>query len=125
MILFVGSCKHKEGHALETGNNRIADGDTVWLHFYLHTQCGERIDESSHTQHGPEDQPPQPLKVIAGRGELVKPWDDALINMRDKEFKTIAFKASDAFGSAGVPDNIKASDTLMLHIFIMQINKQH
>ena len=78
-----------------------------------------------------------PLEFVAGQGQMIKGFDDAVIGMKLGEEKTMTIKPEDAYGSwdqknvvevpvANIPNNTKAGDMLYAgtrSVRVLQINE--
>jgi FKBP-type peptidyl-prolyl cis-trans isomerase 2 len=70
-------------------NEEVISGNFVQLHYTGTFPDGEVFDSSEGKD---------PLEVIAGKGMLIKGFDNALIGMKPGEEKEIDIKAEDAYG---------------------------
>lgn len=68
---------------------QIKSGDTVKVHYHGKLTNGETFDTSEGRD---------PLQFTVGAGQVIKGFDDALINMTVGEKKTVQIPVEDAYG---------------------------
>lgn len=102
----------------------ITQGDTVYVHFILKHADGKKFDESDHSRHQYRHQEIYPLRVVAGRGDVIKGFDEALLSgLTVGDTLTVSVPPAKAFGEKGVPEFILSNETVSLYIQVVQINK--
>lgn len=68
---------------------QIKSGDKVKVHYHGKLTTGETFDSSEGRD---------PLEFTAGAGQVIKGFDDALINMSVGEKKTVQIPVAEAYG---------------------------
>lgn len=112
VILIAGCTTTKGVYTME--NSAIAKGDHVYVHYTGKLEDGSVFDSSEGRE---------PLDFIAGAGQMIKGFDDAVIGMKVGEKKTVTIKPEDAYGlpnpaniilisKSQVPDGVMEGDTL-------------
>lgn len=105
---------------------KVVAGDEVMLSFELKNGSGARIDNSM------QPQGLQPLRVIAGKGYLIKGMDKLLFGMKVGETKIEKILPEEAYGKCGVfylDENgkekyvIAPNDTLTVKIEVLKIKR--
>ncbi|MBI2084423.1 MAG: peptidylprolyl isomerase [Candidatus Aenigmarchaeota archaeon] len=95
-------------------SDTVEKGDHVYVHYTGKLEDGTVFDSSEGRN---------PLDFIAGAGQMIKGFDDAVIGMTLGEKKTVMIKPEDAYGMrdpsniilvprSQVPDGVKEGDTL-------------
>lgn len=101
----------------------VENGDTVFLHFLFMHQNGERFDESEHTMHQDADRAVYPLRIVAGRGDIIKGVDKIVIGMKEGDSILASIPPNDAYGMRGTPNNILPMETVLVKLKITEIDK--
>lgn len=71
--------------------SKVKAGDTVQVHYHGKLTDGTTFDSSDGRA---------PLQFIVGNGQVIKGFDDALIDMEIGEKKTVNIPVADAYGEA-------------------------
>lgn len=121
LLLLLAACQRKTSTMIR---QVITKGDTVYVHFLLKHANGQKFDESDHSKHQYQHLTVYPLRVVAGRGDVIKGFDEALLSgLTAGDTLTVNIPPEKAFGEKGVPEFILPNETVSLHIQIVQINK--
>lgn len=68
---------------------QVKSGDTVKVHYHGKLTTGETFDSSEGRE---------PLEFTVGSGQVIKGFDDALVNMAVGEKKTVQIPVGEAYG---------------------------
>ncbi len=68
---------------------QVKQGDTVNVHYHGRLTDGSTFDSSEGRE---------PLKFVAGQGQVIKGFDDAVMDMQTGDKKTINIPVMDAYG---------------------------
>lgn len=68
---------------------QVKSGDTVKVHYHGKLTSGETFDSSEGRD---------PLEFTVGSGQVIKGFDDALVNMQIGEKKTVQIPVGEAYG---------------------------
>lgn len=68
---------------------QVKSGDTVKVHYHGKLTTGETFDSSEGRE---------PLEFTVGTGQVIKGFDDALVNMAVGEKKTVQIPVGEAYG---------------------------
>lgn len=101
----------------------VENGDTVFLHFKFMHLNGERFDESEHVTHQDAERVVYPLRIVAGRGDLIKGVDKIILGMKEGDSVSTTILPDDAFGATGIPNHILPMETVLVKIKITEIEK--
>ena len=75
---------------------------------------GPWLDNSWKTQ--------KPIKFKIGRGQILKGLDEGIIGMRVAGYRRFRLPAHLAFGGKGVPGLIEPNTSLVVEVYVIQIN---
>lgn len=106
--IFLISCTNN------SDDRTVQNGDIIFTHFYLNLIDGTRIDESYHL-HSKQIKG-QPLKFQVGKSQVIEAWDKGVLGMKKGDKKTIEIPPELGYGKKGAYANIKATDTLVLKV---------
>lgn len=65
-----------------------------------------------------------PLTFTLGSGQVIKGWDQGLLNMCEGEQRKLVIPPELAYGVAGAPPKIPKSATLTFHVDLVQIERK-
>eukprot|EP00088_Acartia_fossae_P061821 TRINITY_DN74375_c0_g1_i1.p1 TRINITY_DN74375_c0_g1~~TRINITY_DN74375_c0_g1_i1.p1 ORF type:complete len:116 (+),score=8.52 TRINITY_DN74375_c0_g1_i1:100-447(+) len=94
-------------------------GDKIAMHYtgtYTDAQTGQEIVFDSSRKRG------EPLTFHAGRGQVIRGWDEAVLTMSKKEKAILTIDPDYAYGDSGIPGVIPPSCTLVFDVELMKIN---
>ncbi|KXU35327.1 peptidylprolyl isomerase [Cephaloticoccus primus] len=94
-------------------------GDELVVHYEGRLLEGSVFD-SSRAAHG--DQPGQPLRFRVGLGQVIKGWDEAFLNMRAGDKRTLIIPYWLAYGVQGRPPRIPPRATLIFDVELLEIH---
>lgn len=92
----------------------IQEGDQVEVHYLLRNINGEKIQSSRERG--------QPFKFTAGRGQVIKAWDEAIMKMRDGGKARIIAPSDLAYGQYGAGQDIPPYSPLIFEMEVMSVN---
>ena len=88
-------------------------GQEVLVRYQGRFLSGEVFDETTAQD--------RPFKFRVGTGEVIAGWDEALLNMRKGEKRTLVIPYWLAYGPAGRPPKIPARATLVFDVELVDI----
>jgi FKBP-type peptidyl-prolyl cis-trans isomerase len=122
VVLLVG-CKPNH---LPKLSPTITSGDTVLLDFKLSHQGNLKFDGSDHANHQDKQRANYPLRVVAGRKDVINGFDEVLLSgLHTGDSLTVSIPPQKAFGIGGVPTIILPNETILLDLKIIKVNKYH
>ncbi|KAJ2498644.1 Peptidyl-prolyl cis-trans isomerase fpr2 [Coemansia sp. RSA 1972] len=101
----------------KTCTNRTKPGDKVSVH-YTGTLFSDGTEFDSSLDRG------TPLDFVVGQGQVIKGWDQGLLNMCVGEKRKLQIPADLAYGKRGAPPVIPADAALVFETELMAINGQ-
>lgn len=120
VVLLVG-CKPNHLRQLAP---TIGRGDTVLLDFKLSHQGNFKFDGSDHATHQDKQRANYPLRVVAGRNDVIAGFDQVLLSgLHTGDSLTVSIPPEKAFGIGGVPTIIQPNETILLDLKIIKVNK--
>ncbi|HLP51112.1 MAG TPA: FKBP-type peptidyl-prolyl cis-trans isomerase, partial [Chitinophagales bacterium] len=123
LILLLFSCQRQPK---SVGHNKIQVNDTVFLNFVLMHADGRKFDASDHSDHQDKLRSNEPLRVIAGRNDVIKGFDEALLSgLWIGDSAKVKLPPEKAFGNKGVPDIILPGETILVHLEIVNVKKYY
>ncbi|KAJ2446883.1 Peptidyl-prolyl cis-trans isomerase fpr2 [Coemansia sp. RSA 2440] len=96
---------------------RTKPGDKVSVH-YTGTLFSDGTEFDSSLGRG------TPLDFVVGQGQVIKGWDQGLLNMCVGEKRKLQIPADLAYGKRGAPPTIPADAALVFETELMAINGQ-
>lgn len=99
----------KEGTGEPSKNN-----DKLKVHYIGTLENGTKFDSSLDRN--------QPFEFTLGAGEVIRGWDEGLINMKVGEKRKLTIPPELGYGTAGVPGTIPANSTLIFEVELLKIN---
>jgi FKBP-type peptidyl-prolyl cis-trans isomerase 2 len=70
----------------------VKKNDKISVEYEGRFENGEVFDSSKHGEHS------HPLEFVAGAGQVIKGFDDAILGMKEGEEKEFSIEAKDAYG---------------------------
>jgi hypothetical protein len=93
----------------------VKTGDTVKVEYTGRFEDGEVFDSSEGRE---------PLEFVAGAGQLIQGFDEAVVGMELGEEKTVTIPPEKAYGLANESDHPLAGKTLVFDIRVVGVNDQ-
>lgn len=90
-----------------------AKGDTVKVHYSLSIFGSEDVIESSFDK--------KPLTFMVGLGQVIKGWDQGMLNMCPGETRTLTIPPHLAYGQKGSGEDIPGNSTLVFETEMLSI----
>ena len=97
----------------EGSGDKPRAGATISAHYIGTLLTGQKFDSS--VDRG------QPLKFQVGVGRVIPGWDEALLDMKKGEKRTLIVPPQLAYGERGVPGAIPANATLVFEVDLVDI----
>ena len=97
-----------------TGTKTPKYGALVTLHYELRLLDGKKVIESSRARN-------EPLTIPIGVGRVIKAWDEAVMEMKVGEHRTIIVPHYLAYGVTGSPPTIPPYATLVFDMELLSI----
>uniref|UniRef100_A0A0R3S5X7 peptidylprolyl isomerase n=1 Tax=Elaeophora elaphi TaxID=1147741 RepID=A0A0R3S5X7_9BILA len=122
LILVVVYCDDRELARLQIGVKKRIDncemrsrkGDTLNVHYVGMLEDGTEFDNSRSRN--------KPFIFTLGMGQVIKGWDQGLLNMCEGEQRRLAIPSDLAYGSPGSPPKIPRS--LKFDIELLKIERE-
>ena len=89
-------------------------GDTVDVHYLGTLTDGKKFDASYDRG--------QPLQFTAGKGQVIKGWDEGLLGMKIGEKRKLTIAPDLAYGDSGIGGVIPPKATLVFETELVSIN---
>lgn len=99
----------KEG----TGSVVTKAGDTIKVHYTGTLTDGKKFDSSVDRK--------EPFEFTVGAGQVIKGWDQGLLNMKIGEKRKLTIPSSLAYGSREISGLIPANSTLIFEVELLEI----
>lgn len=93
------------------GKTKPTMGKWVQVHYEGFLEDGSRFDSSRKRSS-------EPIKLQLGKSEILKCWDDAIVNMTRGEKIRMTCPPESAYGSKGKPGSIPPNSTL---VFVIEL----
>jgi len=88
-------------------------GDLIHVHYTGSLENGKVFDSSLKRD--------QPLSFTLGQGQVIKGWDQGLLNMCEGEKRRLVIPPELGYGSAGAGPDIPADSTLIFETELLKI----
>merc|ERR1712133_81229 len=92
---------------------RTRKGDQLQMHYTGKLESGEEFDSSIPRG--------EPLSFTLGAGQVIKGWDQGLLNMCEGEKRKLVIPSDLAYGDNGAPPKIPAGATLIFEVELVKI----
>merc|ERR1712133_348452 len=92
---------------------RTRKGDQLQMHYTGKLESGEEFDSSIPRG--------EPLSFTLGAGQVIKGWDQGLLNMCEGEKRKLVIPSDLAYGDNGAPPKIPGGATLIFEVELVQI----
>ncbi|VDM95848.1 unnamed protein product [Thelazia callipaeda] len=117
-------CEDKKSARLQIGVKKRVDncemrskkGDTLSVHYVGTLEDSTEFD-SSKTRN-------KPFVFTLGMGQVIKGWDQGLLNMCEGEQRRLTIPSDLAYGSSGSPPKIPPDATLKFDIELLKIERE-
>lgn len=98
---------------------RTRKGDQLKMHYTGKLESGEEFDSSIPRG--------EPLAFTLGAGQVIKGWDQGLLNMCEGEKRKLVIPSDLAYGENGAPPKIPGGATLIFEVELVKIvgDKRH
>jgi len=97
----------------EGTGDRIQEGDKVEVHYILRNINGEKIQSSRERG--------KPFSFTAGRGQVIKAWDEAILMMREGGKARIIAPSDLAYGQYGAGQDIPPYSPLIFEMEVLDV----
>uniref|UniRef100_A0A915PME9 peptidylprolyl isomerase n=1 Tax=Setaria digitata TaxID=48799 RepID=A0A915PME9_9BILA len=124
VVLVVVACDDKELVRLQIGIKKRVDscemrsrrGDTLNVHYVGTLEDGTEFDSSRSRN--------KPFTFTLGMGQVIKGWDQGLLNMCEGEQRRLAIPSELAYGSFGSPPTIPPDANLKFDVELLKIERE-
>ncbi|KAK0652021.1 hypothetical protein B0T16DRAFT_387356 [Cercophora newfieldiana] len=97
-----------------SGTQATKRGDTIKVHYTGTLTNGNKFDSSLDRG--------DPLEFTVGQGQVIKGWDEGLLNMKVGEKRKLTIAPHLAYGNRAVGGVIPANSTLIFETELVKIN---
>jgi len=101
---------------IENCTKRSRKGDRLSMHYTGKLEDGTEFD-SSLTRN-------QPFDFTLGAGQVIKGWDQGLLNMCEGEKRKLVIPSDLGYGDRGAPPKIPGGATLIFEVELLKINRK-
>ncbi|ESO90124.1 hypothetical protein LOTGIDRAFT_192237 [Lottia gigantea] len=98
----------------EVCNEKSTKGDVLSMHYSGKLEDGTEFDSSYSRS--------QPFTFTLGSGQVIKGWDQGLLNMCVGEKRKLVIPSELAYGARGAPPKIPPLATLTFEVELLKIN---
>ena len=109
--LQIGVKKRVEGCTVKSKK-----GDSLHMHYTGTLQDGTEFDSSIPRG--------QPLVFKVGTGQVIKGWDQGLLNMCEGEKRKLVIPPELGYGASGAPPKIPGNSVLIFEVELIKIDRQ-
>lgn len=92
---------------------RTKKGDILHMHYSGKLEDGTEFD-SSHSRN-------EPFVFTLGVGQVIKGWDQGLLNMCEDEKRRLVIPSDLGYGQRGAPPKIPGGSTLIFEVELLKI----
>lgn len=100
----------------ETCDMRTKKGDRLSMHYTGRLEDGTEFDSSVSRN--------QPFEFTLGVGQVIKGWDQGLLNMCIGEKRKLSIPAELGYGDRGAPPKIPGGATLIFEVELLNIERK-
>eukprot|EP00088_Acartia_fossae_P071430 TRINITY_DN9797_c0_g1_i10.p1 TRINITY_DN9797_c0_g1~~TRINITY_DN9797_c0_g1_i10.p1 ORF type:complete len:138 (-),score=34.02 TRINITY_DN9797_c0_g1_i10:139-552(-) len=123
-LLTVAWASEKQVTKLQIGvKKKVADctmrskkGDKLHMHYTGTLQDGTEFDSSIPRG--------QPLVFKVGTGQVIKGWDQGLLNMCEGEKRKLVIPPELGYGASGAPPKIPGNSVLIFEVELIKIERE-
>jgi len=101
---------------VENCERRSKKGDTLHMHYTGKLESGEEFDSSIPRG--------EPFTFTLGAGQVIKGWDQGLLNMCEGEKRKLSIPSDLGYGDRGAPPKIPGGATLIFEVELMKIERR-
>ncbi|KAK3772733.1 hypothetical protein RRG08_013426 [Elysia crispata] len=91
-------------------------GDILHMHYSGKLEDGTEFD-SSHSRN-------EPFVFTLGVGQVIKGWDQGLLNMCEEEKRRLVIPSDLGYGQRGAPPKIPGGATLIFEVELIKIDRK-
>ncbi|KAH9509251.1 FK506-binding protein 2A [Bulinus truncatus] len=91
-------------------------GDILHMHYTGKLEDGTEFDSSLSRN--------QPFVFTLGTGQVIKGWDQGLLNMCEEEKRKLVIPADMGYGDRGAPPKIPGGATLVFEVELLKIERK-
>merc|ERR1712198_157627 len=95
---------------------RTRKGDQLKMHYTGKLESGEEFDSSIPRG--------EPLAFTLGAGQVIKGWDQGLLNMCEGEKRKLVIPPDMGYGASGSPPKIPGNSVLVFEVELVKINRK-
>nr|XP_054759784.1 peptidyl-prolyl cis-trans isomerase FKBP2-like [Lytechinus pictus] len=101
---------------VENCSSRSRNGDRLSMHYTGKLEDGTEFDSSIPRK--------QPFDFTLGAGQVIKGWDQGLLNMCEGEKRKLVIPSDLGYGDRGAPPKIPGGATLIFEVELLKINRK-
>ncbi|XP_066935583.1 peptidyl-prolyl cis-trans isomerase FKBP2-like [Clytia hemisphaerica] len=101
---------------VENCQRRSKKGDTLHMHYTGKLEDGTEFDSSIPRG--------EPFTFTLGAGQVIKGWDQGLLNMCEGEKRKLSIPSDLGYGDRGAPPKIPGGATLVFEVELMKIERK-
>jgi len=101
---------------VENCQRRSKKGDTLHMHYTGKLEDGTEFDSSIPRG--------EPFTFTLGAGQVIKGWDQGLLNMCEGEKRKLSIPSDLGYGDRGAPPKIPGGATLIFEVELMKIERK-
>jgi FK506-binding protein 2 len=91
-------------------------GDVLHMHYKGELEDGSEFDSSISRN--------QPFVFTLGTGQVIKGWDQGLLNMCEEEKRKLVIPPDMGYGDRGSPPKIPGGSTLIFEVELLKIERK-
>ncbi|XP_057316597.1 peptidyl-prolyl cis-trans isomerase FKBP2-like [Hydractinia symbiolongicarpus] len=101
---------------IENCTRRSKKGDVLKMHYTGKLEDGTEFDSSIPRG--------EPLSFTLGAGQVIKGWDQGLLNMCEGEKRKLSIPSDLGYGDTGSPPKIPGGATLIFEVELVKIERK-
>ncbi|XP_065060927.1 peptidyl-prolyl cis-trans isomerase FKBP2-like [Rhopilema esculentum] len=101
---------------IENCSRRSRKGDVLHMHYTGKLESGSEFDSSIPRG--------EPFVFTLGAGQVIKGWDQGLLNMCEGEKRKLVIPSELGYGSHGAPPKIPGGATLIFEVELIKIERK-